>query len=125
MDIDSATWKTVGARKMGERSVSPPKLRSDDTMHHHKEKQIDDRKASDKGATIDITASLHAGSEVKCRNQQISSHNTMTSESSSTVGKQSAIQTDLNVPTNNGTYQLTFRWTPPSDFHKYHDNSTL
>lgn len=42
----------------------------------------------------------------------------------SSVGKQSALQMYLNVPTNDGTNRLTFRWTPREDFKQYNDKST-
>ena len=126
MDIDSATWKTVGARKKGEHSVSPPTTRNDDTQYHYKEKQIDGRIEGGKGTTTDITPATTTGTEqVQRQNRNSSNHQTTASNSSSTVGKQSALQPDLNIPTNDGTYRLTFRWNPQTDFHKYHENSTL
>ena len=53
---------------------------------------------------------------------QMSSNQTTASEASS-MGKPSVFQPYINVPTNDGTYRLTFRWTPSGDFTNYNEQS--
>ena len=61
--------------------------------------------------------------ENKDREAQASSNHTTTSEEYS-IGKQSALQQYLNVPTNDGTHRITFRWKPSGDFRNYNEHST-
>jgi hypothetical protein len=96
MDIDSATCKTVGSWKKGERSVSPPKTRNDDIQDHYKAKHIDGTNESDKGTTNDRNETSHPAPDVQLnKTQRISSNQSLASDLSSTGGKQSALQPDL------------------------------
>ena len=97
MDIESNQWMTVGStKKKTLRSKSPP------TNLPNKQRAE---------AVKDTTSGAN-----------VIEHSTF--DETSTVGKQSALQPDLNVPVNDGTYRLTFRWNPKRDFTCYNKQST-
>lgn len=103
MDIDSAQWTTVGSKGKEMRSKSP-------TMEPREQPM-----ARNQGGSEDTITN---------RNQpNLSSNQTTTSEVSS-QGKQSAFQPYSNVPTNDGTYRFTFKWTPHGDFQNYNEQSS-
>ena len=147
MDIEVNQWTQVGAKKKGSRSKSPPistptpsnndRSRNTGQMPTMKPTMVFDldphiaNTGEDGVSTEDyITApdmnsqsGKHQQTDTECRQKQTSSNDTMISETSS-IGKQSALQKYLTVPTNDGTYRLTFRWTPRGAFANYNDNST-
>ncbi|KAI2488891.1 hypothetical protein MHU86_25945 [Fragilaria crotonensis] len=105
MDIEMNKWTQVGTKKKA--------LRHQDPAHNA-------------NARHEVPPSPRNGPDIMTDEQlhtKTNSDPTNMSETSS-VGKQSALQMDLNVPTNDGTNRLTFRWTPREDFKQYNDKST-
>lgn len=138
MDIDSAQWKQGGSKKKFARSTSPPLPTHNSTMDNPSTKTdsvetpVDAQHFTKETPTAPNPEEHDILKDVKYqgvgmttdRNKSYwSSHQSIMSEASST-GKQSALQTYLNVPTNDGTYRVTFRWTPQGDFNNYNENST-
>jgi hypothetical protein len=142
MDIDSTQWTTVGPRRASTRSKSPPSEPrhfssnnpsiNDRLDHKDKHHSLGKSNLTDTNSNPD---SPHQNAPNKASyggyrpiNTWNSLHNLpnnqpKTQEEDST-GKQSALQPYLNVPTNDGTYRVTFRWTPSGDFQNYGEHSS-
>ncbi|KAI2496047.1 hypothetical protein MHU86_18468 [Fragilaria crotonensis] len=84
---------------------------------------IVDNSVRDLSTTNMPTSTDDCGSQNK---KTTSSNSTTTaSDTSFTADKQSEFNPDLNVPTNDGTYRLTFIWSPQGDFSRYNEQSPL
>ncbi|KAI2511556.1 hypothetical protein MHU86_2810 [Fragilaria crotonensis] len=125
MDIDVTNWTTVGSRKKGARSVSPPPVRNEDVSNQNRNITHPAEKSDDATNTLKSLGGKSDISTVPKDNHTGTSTQTIASETSSTIGKQSALQPTLNVPTNNGTYRLTFCWNPKGNFNDYNETSPL
>ncbi|KAI2499312.1 hypothetical protein MHU86_15156 [Fragilaria crotonensis] len=109
LDIDRTQWTTVGGSKKRQ------------SMDNPSQKRMHDNRTLNTSSTHQLPNNQNVapspGSTSPPDNQ---SH-----DETSTVGKQSVLQPDLNVPVNDGTYRLTFRWHPKGDFSLYNEHSTL
>ena len=143
MDIDSNLWTTIGTKKKITRSPSPPAatckrptteitrtrvaITDEDiqnttpaaTLHHEANLEnvvhsSDCTNTSDRIDFIDTDAYHHN----KLSDQTTKSETT-------SIGKQSALQLFLNIPTNDGTFRTTFCWKPKGDFKNYTEQSTV
>ncbi|KAI2501929.1 hypothetical protein MHU86_12550 [Fragilaria crotonensis] len=128
MDIDSTKWTTVGSKKKHSRSRSPPAAAN---RLDNPTTTVPPSPIPTAAANIIPNKSLGQSSGVisddaqqRTKSQKnFSSSRSMTTEASS-IGKQSAMQQYLNVPTNDGTHRVTFRWKPGGDFKNYNEHST-
>jgi hypothetical protein len=142
MDIESTQWTMVGPRRTSARSKSPPSVSRNLPSNRPSINDILDHK--DNSHTIGKTKPIDTNPNHEYPNPNSpnkasygghstpdnwnSRHNTPNNQSKTqeedSTGKQSALQPYLNVPTNDGTYRVTFRWTPPGDFQTYGEHSS-
>ncbi|KAI2507901.1 hypothetical protein MHU86_6559 [Fragilaria crotonensis] len=136
MDIEVTQWTQVGSKKQKtqQRASSPNTLNaskvppesfttdSANVSFSTFERTEDNSPVRDLSTTNMPTSTDDCGSPNK---KTTSSNSTTASDTSFTVEKQSVFNPDLNVPTNDGTYRLTFRWSPQGDFSRYNEQSPL
>ncbi|KAI2508094.1 hypothetical protein MHU86_6267 [Fragilaria crotonensis] len=146
MAIDSNQWTTVGTKKKTHRSNSPPLIHGGGAVPTENVQLNSISVAGHPGSTTasdphgNVTFASTSGSvsfyndddsttvpteKGKIKDTILFSDRSTTSDTTTTAGKQSALQPDLNVPTNDGTYRLTFRWKPKGPFSEYHEQSPL
>lgn len=154
MDIEATQWTQVGTKKQktstrSQSPTGPPGQNAINSKYSNKDSEARPGNNLDGGTANSFPLKKHNGDNSNSGHTQTpnttchdktappdhpigdrhphlaSSNKTTASESSYTDGKQSALYPDINIPTNDGTYRLTFRWSPNGDFTRYNEQSTF